>query len=82
MTVLEILDEQLLAPGKIIYKKRTAFLKQLIPLGAEILSQIADNAETISLQYTSQLNESSFEELLKQYRQKDLVIAKKQCRYS
>ena len=74
MTVLEILDEQLAPAGKFIHKKRNEFLKQLIPLVREFYHLIAENAETISLQYSSQLNESSFEELLKQSRQKDILL--------
>ena len=35
---------------------------------------IAEDAEKISLEYNSQLNEFSFDELLKQFRQKDLVL--------
>ncbi|MEP7163644.1 MAG: DNA replication and repair protein RecF [Ferruginibacter sp.] len=74
MAVLEILDEQLIPPGKFIHKKRNHFLKQLIPLVQQFYHLIAEDAETISLQYSSQLNGSSFDELLKQSRQKDLVL--------
>ena len=74
MSVLEILDEQVLTPGKAIYKKRNEFLKQLLPLVQKFYQLIADNTESISLQYISQLNDFSFEELLKQYRQKDLIL--------
>ena len=72
-TVLEILDEQLIAPGKFIYQKRKAFLEQLIPLVQKFYQLIADNVETIALQYSSQLNEFSFEEILKEYHQKDIL---------
>ena len=74
MSVLEILDEQLIAPGKYIHKKRGHFLNQLIPLVQKFYHLIAEDAETISLQYSSQLNENSFEELLIQFRQKDLLL--------
>ena len=74
MAVLEILDEQLIVPGKIIYQKRKGFLEQLIPLVQKFYHMIADDAEIISLQYSSKLNESSFEDLLKQNLQKDILL--------
>ncbi len=74
ITVLEILDEQLIEPGKVIHAKRNAFLLELIPLVQRFYHMIADTTETISLQYISQLNSSTFEELLKQSRQKDLIL--------
>lgn len=74
MTVLEILDEQMIAPGKFIHTKRKEFLKQLIPLVQKFYQLIADNTETISLDYISQLNENDFADLLKQYRQKDMML--------
>jgi DNA replication and repair protein RecF len=74
IAVLEILDAQLIAPGKIIHTKRADFLATLIPLVQQFYHRIADNAETISLEYTSQLNEYPFNELLKQSRHKDLLF--------
>ena len=74
MAVLEILDEQLIVPGNIIYKKRKEFLEQLIPLVQKFYHMIADDAEIISLQYSSKLNEYSFEDLLKQNLQKDILL--------
>jgi DNA replication and repair protein RecF len=73
-TVLEILDEQLIPPGKIIHEKRKAFLNELIPLVQQFYVQIANNAETVSLEYVSQLNDHSFDILLEQYRTKDLLL--------
>lgn len=72
--VLEILDEQLVPPGEFIHKKRTHFLKQLIPLVQKFYHMIAEDAESISLQYSSQLNEFSFAGLLKHFLQKDLLL--------
>jgi DNA replication and repair protein RecF len=78
-TVLEILDEQLIVPGKIIHGKRTEFLQQLLPLVQRFYHMIADNAENISLSYLSQLNEGLFEELLKQSLSKDLLLQRSNC---
>ena len=73
-TILEILDEQLIPPGKILHAKRKAFLTKLIPLVQQFYKRISNNAETISLEYISQLNEYSFERLLQQHRSKDLLL--------
>lgn len=79
MAVLEILDEQLLAPGKFIHTKRKEFLKQLIPLVQKFYQLIAENAETVSLEYISQLNQHDLDGLLKQYLQKDLLLQRSNC---
>jgi DNA replication and repair protein RecF len=72
--LLEVLDEQLMAPGNFIYVKRKSFTEQLIPLVQRFYHQIADNSEEISLQYDSSLNDSPFYDLLNHYRQKDFLL--------
>jgi DNA replication and repair protein RecF len=72
--LLEVLDEQLIAPGIFIYSKRKAFTVQLIPLVEKFYHQIADNNETINLEYESRLNDSSFHDLLNNFRQKDFLL--------
>ncbi|HMK05059.1 MAG TPA: DNA replication and repair protein RecF [Ferruginibacter sp.] len=72
--LLEVLDEQLIAPGNFIYKKRRTFTEQLIPLVQKFYEQIADNNEVVTLQYESRLNESSFHDLLNNFREKDFIL--------
>ncbi|MBL7702185.1 MAG: DNA replication/repair protein RecF [Ferruginibacter sp.] len=72
--LLEVLDEQLILPGEFIFAKRKAFTEALIPGVQKFYSRIADNDEVITLQYDSQLNESSFYGLLNNYRQKDFTL--------
>jgi DNA replication and repair protein RecF len=72
--LLEVMDEQLMAPGNFIYVKRKSFTEQLIPLVQRFYHQIADNSEEISLQYDSSLNDSPFYDLLNHYRQKDFLL--------
>ncbi|HMI79436.1 MAG TPA: DNA replication and repair protein RecF [Ferruginibacter sp.] len=72
--LLEVLDEQLIIPGNFIFKMRRAFTEQLIPLVQKFYEQIADNNEIVSLQYDSRLNESSFHDLLNNFREKDFVL--------
>jgi DNA replication and repair protein RecF len=72
--LLEVLDEQLVKPGKYIHAKRKGFTQALIPLVQQFYHQIADNDETVALQYESQLNAGDFESVLNQYRQKDFML--------
>ena len=71
--LLEVLDEQLIVPGDFIFAKRKAFTGALIPLVQQFYSRIADNEEIITLQYDSRLHDSSFYDLLNNYRQKDFA---------
>lgn len=73
-SLLEVLDEQLIKPGNYIYNQRKNFTAALIPLVQNFYNQIADNAETVTLQYESQLNNSDFNSVLNQYRQKDFIL--------
>lgn len=72
MQLLQVLDGQLLRPGQEIYKKRRSFLERLIFLAKDFYLQIANNHETIELNYESQLNENSFGELLERSRERDI----------
>jgi len=72
--LLEVLDEQLMAPGKFIYGKRKSFTAELIPLVQQFYHQIADNNEMVTLQYDSQLNTGNFESVLNDCRQKDFML--------
>ena len=71
--LLEVLDEQLIAPGDFIFAKRRTFTDALIPLVQQFYSRIADNDEEVTLQYDSRLHDSSFYDLLNNYRQKDFA---------
>jgi DNA replication and repair protein RecF len=72
--LLEVLDEQLIAPGNLIFAKRKIFTEALIPLVQQFYDRIADNEEAITLQYDSRLHDSSFYDLLNNYRQKDFAL--------
>ncbi len=72
--LLEVLDEQLIAPGNYIFEKREALAKELVPLVQQFYTHIAGNKEEISLTYESRLNDSSFHDLLNSYRQKDFMM--------
>ena len=72
--LLEVLDEQLMQPGKFIFSKRKLFTLRLIPLVQKFYQQIAGTGELVTLQYESQLNATDFEAVLNQYREKDFLL--------
>lgn len=72
--LLEVLDEQLVAPGNYVYGKRKLFTSELIPLVQKFYEQIAGNNEAVTIQYDSRLHESTFHDLLNNYRQKDFIL--------
>ncbi len=71
LTLLEVLDEQLIIPGKKIFDKRKEFLISFLPMVKHMYLDIAKQAEDINLLYESELMQATFEELLKATRQKD-----------
>ena len=74
LPLLDVLDQQLIQPGKIIYACRKNYTEKLMPLVQQFYIQIAGTNETITLCYESQLNTTTFEQLLLQVREKDCVL--------
>ena len=73
-SLLEVMDEQLVARGQYIFECRKEFSLELLPLVQEFYSQIANNEELVGLHYESQLNQIDFALVLQQHRQKDLLL--------
>jgi DNA replication and repair protein RecF len=74
VTLLEILNDQLISSGVKIFKKRKQFLAEFIPLFNAHYQFLSENAEQVSLIYHSQLNENDFEKLLAQSIEKDKTL--------
>jgi DNA replication and repair protein RecF len=74
LSVLDVLDAQLLKAGNFVFEKRKAFLLQFLPSVKTLYNEIARQFEPVSLVYESELLTSDFETLLESSRQKDLVI--------
>jgi DNA replication and repair protein RecF len=73
LSLLDVLDEQLVKPGEIIFNKRKEFLVSFLPLAKHLYQEIAQQPEDISLFYESDLLQDSFAALLKASRQKDCL---------
>ena len=72
-TMLQIYDRQLCEHGRNIHARRREFVQLLQPVVAEYYRTLAADREEVELHYKSELNELSFEEVLRNARQKDLV---------
>lgn len=73
LSLLDVLDEQLLKPGNYIFEKRKQFLISFLPDAKKLYSEIAKQEEETELHYQSELNQCSFTELLHLNRQRDIV---------
>lgn len=73
-SLLEVLDEQLMSPGRYIHSLRNRITEQMIPLVQRFYKQIANNEELVTLQYESQLNSADFISVLNQFREKDFIL--------
>lgn len=72
-TMLQIYDRQLSDHGGAIHARREEVIRRLQPVVAEYYRILSGDREQVELHYKSELNEHSFEELLRAARQKDLV---------
>ena len=73
-TLLQILNEQLIKAGEIIFLTRLHFLAQFIPSVINRYTEIAGKSDGLNMQYESQLHETSFAELLATSISKDLIL--------
>lgn len=71
---LKIYDEQLIAFGTEIYKKRAGFLEEFTPIFNEKYKQISQQKEQVQLNYISQLHEQTFVDLLQKNTDKDRAL--------
>ncbi len=73
-TLLEIMDDQLIASGTRIFDKRRAFMQSFTEVFNRHYSFISDGAEQVELNYESQLLNENFEKLLKKTLEKDRIL--------
>lgn len=73
LTLLDVLDQQLIKPGDYIFNKRKEFLIFFLPVAKHLYLDIAKQQEDISLFYESELQQAAFEEILMATRQKDCL---------
>ena len=72
--LLDVYDRQLTVHGNYVFEQRTLFLQQLVPQVKSFYEKIAGIHEAVNIVYESPLLTASFDVLLKQYRDKDLLL--------
>ena len=72
-SLLDVYDQQLVKYGEFIFRARQDFLKDFIPEVTRFYKQIAQLQEKIELSFESQLQQTSFDKLLQQFRDKDIL---------
>ena len=72
--MIDIYDEQLSESGTKIYQKRKTFITDLIPIFTEYYETVSGKNESVSLEYTSHLNDSGFINILHQNIDKDKLL--------
>jgi DNA replication and repair protein RecF len=72
LSLLDVLDEQLVRTGDLIFDKRKQFFVSFLPAVKHLYLEIARQPEDVNLFYESQLLHSGFAELLQATRQKDI----------
>ena len=70
-TTLSIYDEQLIRLGTTIYHKRKSFLATFIPIVKSHYKSISKSLEVVDIQYSSDLHDQNFTDLLKNALPKD-----------
>jgi DNA replication and repair protein RecF len=73
LSLLDVLDEQLIKPGEYIFEKRKQFLIFFLPAVKKLYSEIARQEEETELHYQSELSQCTFTELLHLNRQRDMA---------
>jgi DNA replication and repair protein RecF len=69
--LLEVLNEQLIRSGKVIFEQRRLFMNAFVPLFNELYAYLTESLEPVELVYESQLESSSFESLIEQSLERD-----------
>ncbi len=70
---IEVWNDQMSRIGAAIHQKRKQFLEEFIPVFQERYNYIGLEEEEVHLEYRSQLNEMSFDDLLKAFEKKDAI---------
>ncbi len=71
---LEVWDKQIVESGNILHAKRKSIIKELSALFEFYYQKLSNNAEQVSIDYKSQLNEQDFQDALSKSTEKDKIL--------
>lgn len=72
--VLQIWEEQMAEAGEDIYRKRDAFVQELVPVFQQYYDQISSGREKVGLNYLSHCQRGPLLEVIQRDRAKDLAV--------
>ncbi len=72
--LFEVLEMQMTPLAEYIYRERTGFVEQFVPLFQKMYADISGDKETVGLQYISQLSDRNLQEAYTRTRQRDLIL--------
>ena len=75
-SLLEVYELQMVPQAEYIYRERSRFVEQFIPLFQEIYSELSGDAEQVSLRYISQLQDRDLAEAYVRTRQRDRILGR------
>ena len=73
-SLLEVYELQMVPQAEYIYRERSRFVEQFIPLFQEIYSELSGDAEQVSLRYISQLQDRDLAEAYARTRERDRIL--------
>lgn len=72
--LLDVYDEQLMSLGNKVYEQRKSFIERFTPVFNKYYNFISGGSESVEMIYQSQLHANSLDILLKEGRQKDIIV--------
>ena len=73
-SLLEVYELQMVPQAEYIYRERSRFVEQFIPLFQEIYSELSGDAEQVSLRYISQLQDRDLAKAYARTRERDRIL--------
>lgn len=73
-TLLELLEMQMAEHGEVVYRKRAAFVEELMPVFQRIYQTICSAREQVSLEYVSHCQRGSLLDVIQRDRAKDRIM--------
>jgi len=74
--LLQVLNDQLVHYGNILFQTRTHFLAEVLPMVERLYQQIAGSNDGLSLTYSSHLQEKDLSSWLEETRERDLLLSR------
>lgn len=73
-TLLELLEMQMAEHGEVVYRKRAAFVEELMPVFQRIYQTICSDREQVSLEYVSHCQRGNLLDIIQRDRAKDRIM--------